>query len=242
MSEAVSISDAAATAEDFEFAALEEAKNYRAALVQEFRAFLKGHVLEIGAGIGQITRHLLELSEIKRLASVEPDPKFCAAHRAQFPDYELYEGTVEIVAPDQRWDALLSINVLEHIEDDECELRRYAIRLRETRGVFCLLVPARQEIYAPIDRSFGHFRRYDRRQLRQKLEAAGFQILHLHYFNFVGYFAWWLNFTFLGKQYFEPAKVRFYDRVIFPVTYRIETNVLRPPFGQSLIAIARATA
>jgi SAM-dependent methyltransferase len=242
MSEAVPTSEAAATAEDFEFAALEEAKNYRAALIREFRAFLKGDVLEIGAGIGQITRHLLELPEIKRLASVEPDSKFCAKHRQQFPDYELYEGTVEAVAPDQPWDALLSINVLEHIGDDQDELRRYAGLLRASRGMFCLLVPARQEIYAPIDRSFGHFRRYDRPQLRQKLETAGFEVVQLYYFNFVGYFAWWLNFTFLGKQYFEPGKVRFYDRVIFPLAYRCEANLLRPPFGQSLIAIARATA
>ena len=240
MSAAVPLPRDGATAEDFEFRALEEAKNYRAALVSEFQSFLKGQVLEVGAGIGQITQHLLELPGVQRLASVEPDPKFCIKHRAQFPGYELYEGTVEAIPPDEPWDAILSINVLEHIGDDAAELRSYQGLLRQNRGVFCLLVPARQEIYAPIDRSFGHFRRYGRPELRNKLEAAGFEILDLYYFNFVGYFAWWLNFAVLQKQNFEPKKVRFYDRMIFPITYFLETRLLRPPFGQSLIAIARA--
>ena len=40
---------------NFEFSALSEAKNYRAALVKEFAPVLTGNVLEVGAGVGQIT-------------------------------------------------------------------------------------------------------------------------------------------------------------------------------------------
>lgn len=35
-------------------------------------------------------------------------------------------------------------------------------------------------------------------------------------------------------------KVRAFDRVVFPVVHKLETKILRPPFGQSLLAIARA--
>jgi len=78
--------------------------------------------------------------------------------------------------------------------------------------------------------------------LRSKLGAAGFKIERLHYFNSLGYFAWWLNFCLLKKRGFEPAKVRLYDRFIFPVVHALERKALRPPFGQSLLAVGRAGA
>ena len=62
--------NAAATNADFEFEALREAVNYRRALIREFGAFLRGDVIEVGAGIGQITAHLLELPDLRRLVAV----------------------------------------------------------------------------------------------------------------------------------------------------------------------------
>ena len=233
--------NASASSADFEFEALREAANYRNALVHEFREYLSGRVIEIGAGIGQMTAHLLELPHIQRLIAIEPEAKLSSRHRQQFPGHELYEGTIDDAPPKTAWDAILSINVLEHIEGDVRELERYSALLRERGGHFCVLVPARPEIYSPIDKDFGHFRRYTRPELRSKLEAAGFEIVKLHYFNFVGYFAWWLNFRVLGKRVFEVGKVRFYDRMIFPAVHFLESTVARPPIGQSLVAVARAT-
>jgi hypothetical protein len=103
-----------------------------------------------------------------------------------------------------------------------------------------LFVPARHEIYAPLDRDFGHFRRYTRRSLQGKLESTGFQILTLRYFNFIGYFAWWLNFCLLKKRRFNRGAVVFFDKICFPPMYALESRVLRPPIGQSLLAVARA--
>ena len=108
------------------------------------------------------------------------------------------------------------------------------------KGVVCLFVPARSEIYAPLDRDFGHFRRYTRRSLRGKLESAGFKILTLRYFNFAGYFAWWLNFCVLKKRHFNRGGLVFFDRVVFPPFHALESLILRPPIGQNLLVIARA--
>jgi len=55
-------------------------------------------------------------------------------------------------------------------------------------------VPARPEIYAPIDRDFGTSAVTPKPELRAKLERAGFEVVRLRYYNFVGYFAWWLSF------------------------------------------------
>jgi SAM-dependent methyltransferase len=233
--------NAIAQTEDFEFAALAEAKNYRRALFEEFRGALRGEVVEVGAGIGQMTEQLLTLPQVSRAIAVEPDAGFCEKFRARLPKTELVHGTVDNLPPNTACDAIVCINVLEHIREDVAELRNFAKLLRARRGALCLFVPARPEIYAPIDKDFGHFRRYTYRELRGKLVEAGFIIERLHYFNFIGYFAWWANFCVLKKRQFEIEKVRAFDRVIFPVVHSLESKIVRPPFGQSLLAIARAS-
>lgn len=231
--------NAMASNADFEFAALQEARNYRETLIREFAPYLRGDVIEIGAGIGQMTELLLQRAEIKRLIAVEPEADFAQKHREEFPSHELIEGIIDHVPADSKWDAILSINVLEHIGEDEHELVKYAHLLREQRGTLCLFVPARQEIYSPIDKDFGHFRRYSREELRRKLTNAGFSIVRLDYFNSLGYFAWWLNFRVLKKRSFEIEKVRFYDRMIFPIVHFLESRIIRPLIGQSLLAVVR---
>jgi len=230
----------AALNSSFEFEALKLAVNYRAAIIGEFAGYLRGHLLEVGAGIGQNTELLRQLPGVERLVSIEPDPEFCAAFRKNFPGQCLIEGTAATIDETGAWDAIVSINVLEHIFEDEIELARYFKLLLQRKGRLCLLAPARQEIYAPLDREFGHHRRYSLRDLKEKLETAGFEILHLHYFNFLGYFAWWFNFAVLKQRRFKPLAVRMFDKLIFPPCHAIERNLVRPPIGQSLIAVARA--
>jgi len=225
---------------DYEFPTLEFAANYRNALLAEFRPRLRGRVLEAGAGIGQFTALLLREAGIERFVASEPDPRFVERLRGQFPLLELIAGTIEAVPTAWPFDTILSINVLEHIAEDERELAAYRTRLAERRGALCLFVPARPEIFGTIDRDFGHCRRYRRGELRAKLKAAGFRIEHLSYFNLAGYFAWWWNFRLRRKHGFDPAAVRIFDRFIFPLQHALESRLLRPAIGQSLIAVAVA--
>jgi SAM-dependent methyltransferase len=235
------IPNATAGTEDFEFAALNEAKNYRAALLREFSGHLSGKVLEIGAGIGQVTRELLQNRAITKVVSVEPDAAFCARLRATLPGHELVQGTIQQLKDEAAdWNSILSVNVLEHIAEDEQELEIYRKKLSRQHGALCLFVPARPEIYAPIDKDFGHFRRYTRPELQAKLENAGFEIIKLRYYNFVGYFAWWVTCCLLKKRSFDIGAVRFFDRIIFPAVHGFETRVCPPFIGQSLLVIARA--
>ena len=219
---------------------MEQAVNYRAALLSEFAPALNGRVLEVGAGVGQLSEALGSLPGVKHLVSVEPDPEFCATFRRIHPAHALVEGTIGDIGDDVLWDALVSINVLEHVREDDAELAKFHARLRSREGRLCLFVPARQEIYSLLDADFGHVRRYGRRALRGQLERAGFEVERLHYFNWVGYLAWWWNFRFLKRRHFEPGSVALFDRYIFPVVHACERRVLRPPIGQSLLAVARA--
>lgn len=224
----------------FEFDALGEAHNYRGALLREFGPFLGKRIIEIGAGIGQFTELLAQQPGVMQVLAIEPEARFCATFRQRCPALTVIEGTLQSAALEPAWDNIVSVNVLEHIEQDVAELKDYGRVLGPTRGRLCLFVPARPEIYAPIDKDFGHFRRYRRPELMQKLEAAGFRVLRAHYFNLVGYFGWWLTFCLLKQRQFNPAAVRLFDRRIFPITCLLEQRLLRPPWGQSLVVIAEA--
>src|ERR1700730_5278270 len=200
--------------ENFEFDALRHAVNYRQAVFNEFAPFLNGEILEVGAGIGQMTELLQRHPTSARLRCIEPSVEFCTEHRAKFPNLELVCGTIDDLPAGTSCDAIVSINVLEHIEDDSRELTAYFDKLNQRHGHLCLLVPARPEIYSSIDRRFGHYRRYTRRQLQTNLLAAGFTLKKLFYFNWLGYLAWGVKFRLLNRQQFGCAQVQFFDSVI----------------------------
>ena len=237
MSKTSSEVNSQATSEDFEFAALQEARNYRRSLLEEFSPYLHGNILEVGAGIGQMTREFAGLPGVETIDAIEPDAGFYARLMEQGLNARCLCGTVADLDPMQRYDGIIAINVLEHIEDHFEELQRFREHLKPG-GRVCLFIPAFPSIYAPIDRSFGHFRRYTRSDLRDLLPRAGFRVIRLDYFNSLGYFAWWFNFCLLKKMVFETAKVKLYDRYLFPVVHALEKTVMRPPFGQSLLAVA----
>ena len=172
----------------FEFEALCHANNYRRALLEEFAPYLKGDVIEIGAGVGQFTEMIVSCKGVQKVVAVEPEPGFHSELRQRVPNQTVIAGTSEDLPAELVASAIVCVNVLEHIKDHEAELRRFAGHL-SPGGHLCLFVPARQEIYAPLDQDFGHHRRYDKAGLRQLLQAAGFEIVHLHYYNWLGYFA-----------------------------------------------------
>ncbi len=228
-----------AAAQHFEFEPLRHAKNYRHALVREFSPWLSGDILEVGAGVGHMTALFSKLPSVRRLVALEPEADFCKELRRAWPNLSVVEGTISAIQ-ENAWNAIICINVLEHIADDEQELKTYYSLLRPRQGFLCLFVPARQELYAAIDLDFGHHRRYGRAELAQKLRRGGFETVRLNYFNSIGYFIWWLSFKLLKHRRFAPGKIILFDRVIFPIVYGVESRFMRPPLGQSLIAVARA--
>lgn len=226
----------------FEFAALAAAHNYRAAIVREFHDALRGKVLEVGAGIGQMTESLLNAPSVDEIVALEPDRTFEAAFRKHLPNTRLLQGSLEDLQENETFDTGVMVNVLEHIEDDVGALRCLRKHLAGPQSSVCLLVPARPELFAKIDSQFGHFRRYTSESLRGCLQQAGFHVGRLHYFNVIGYFLWYLNFTLRGATSFNPSLVGFFDRYVFRLGNLVETTVCRPCIGQSLIAIATPMA
>ncbi|MFN0067546.1 MAG: class I SAM-dependent methyltransferase [Limisphaerales bacterium] len=236
----MSAPNAAAANASFEFEALNEAVNYRRAVVREFAPVLHGTVVELGAGIGQVGRILMARPEVRRFVAVEPDASFHARLAAAVGPERMVAGSLADLPADVAPDAIVAVNVFEHIEDDEGEMARAFRLLQPQRGSLGIFVPARPEIHAPLDDDFGHFRRYTRPGLRAALERAGFRVRTLRYFNGIGYLAWWWAFCVRRQRGFSRTAVRFFDRVVFPPAYWFESRVCSPPLGQSLVALAQA--
>src|ERR1017187_8936966 len=71
---------------------------------------------------GVIVRFRICGAERSQELSARLAPEFCARLRATFPNHALIQGTIDDLKSDEPWDAILSINVLEHIAKDEREL------------------------------------------------------------------------------------------------------------------------
>ncbi|HYM61803.1 MAG TPA: methyltransferase domain-containing protein, partial [Thermoanaerobaculia bacterium] len=135
---------------------------------------------------------------------------------------------------DLRFDTIVSLNVLEHIEDDVAALR--AMReILAPGGHVALLVPAHPSLYGEYDRLDGHFRRYTRRSFEAAIRRAGFEQVRLRYFNTLGAAGWWVTYKLLRRSIHDSGDFRLMNAAI-PILRPIE-RLIPPPFGLSVTAI-----
>ncbi len=217
---------------------LDDAHNYADWIVDHFRPFLGGTVVELGAGTGTMTTRLIDSAE--RVVASDLSGARVADLNARFgghPAVEVMQGDAEAVLHAVGADAVVMINVLEHIEDDVGELRRIHAGL-EPGGVVAIFVPAHDALYSEFDAKVGHFRRYSAASLATALSRAGFDVEETRYVNQPGALAWWVLARMLGRTPTSSTLVKTHDRYILPVLRRLEKN-RRPRFGQSLVAVGR---
>ena len=222
---------------------LAEAPQYNRWQLDMVAPWLGKRILEVGAGIGNMSAQFLE-GRPDLLVVTDTD----AFYRARLAERFTGRAEVEVEAlsmPDlsagprfaeYRLDTVIATNVVEHIEDDLGTVRTMR-SLLVSGGRAVILVPALQSIYGTIDRELGHYRRYSPSRLRLLLERAGLEVEQLRWFNRVGVFGWWFNGRVRGVSRIPLDQLRTFDRLV-PLL-RLE-RFLPLPFGQSLIAVGRA--
>jgi SAM-dependent methyltransferase len=222
---------------------LEGAPHYNAWLGAKVRPHLGPRVLEVGAGIGTITRQIEAGRE--RVIALEADPYYAQRLSNLFrgspvvtPLHVSVEETDWTALAGERLDTVLLSNVLEHIADDAAAARRFRSVL-PVGGRLVLLVPALPMLFGSLDEAVGHHRRYLPETLRAAVEPAGFRIEHLEWLNLVGIAGWFLNGRVLRKRVLPPLQLKIYDRVA-PLLARAEA-MWKLPLGLSLLAVAKAT-
>ena len=220
-----------------ELVLFQHAKHWKKYFSRQIQPFIKGNVLEVGAGIGATTLLLNDGSADKWLM-LEPDNEMCIELKRKIDNKELPEncelqsGTIEQVT--STFDTIIYIDVLEHIEADAFEMKK-AAEILNAGGHIIILSPAFQSLYNPFDKAIGHYRRYTK-SLFQKITPGSLQLLRCRYYDTVGYFAALMNKLLLRKKYPTQKQVLFWDKWMVPVS-KVADNVFFHRFGKSIIGI-----
>jgi len=218
-------------------------KNYNRWLMSHFAKYFGRTILEIGSGQGALSK-LLPPKSIVILSDVISE--YLESLKKVFTDPVL-EIDIEKEAPKDllgKMDTVFSSNVFEHLKDDKAALKN-SFHLLEKGGYFLMYVPARPEIYGRLDEEMGHYRRYTKKELRNKAESAGFKVEKIYYANLPGYFLWWGRGLLLGKLFKIKSGVsrtdtflsKILDSLIVPCLYL--EKFIHPLLGQSLVLIAK---
>lgn len=218
--------------------AMEDARRFNRWMADVVSPFIGDHVLEIGAGIGNLTRLLSPEAREYIVTDVDPDylihlnglirdrgnVSSAACDLAKPEDFQQFRG---------RMDTVVCLNVLEHVEDDRAGLRNIYSALGP-RGRAVILVPQGEAAFGTFDEVLGHFRRYSRLELTGKMAEAGFRVDRLIEFNRAAYPGWLLNGKLLRRRTLSRFQLALFDGFV-PLLRRIDRFLPWPP--TSLIAV-----
>jgi SAM-dependent methyltransferase len=200
---------------------------------------LSPRVLEVGAGIGTMTKALAETYPQAKILSIEPDPALfdLLNERVGGTGVETSVLSTHEIGTENPFDTLLYVNVLEHIEDHVGELKR-AYELLKPGGRVGIIVPAIPSLYGSLDAKTGHFRRYRKEALKQVAEQAGFTVTDLHYFDAVGVLPYWATIKVGAMPALSDRTTFLFDNVLVPmskVAHRVWKQI---PIGKNLLLVA----
>jgi SAM-dependent methyltransferase len=221
-------------------AVLASVEHYNRWIFNQFSRFIGQEVLEVGAGIGNITQFLLDR---RRVVCLEPSPPFADYLRqrlAPCPSVQVLDRAIQDCPADDllagQFDTVLCLNVLEHIGDDVEALVRMR-RMLKPGGRAIVLVPALPCIYGPIDQAMGHLRRYTLGSLKQAFDRAGLAVERGRYMNLAGVLGWWWYNRVLRKRRISGRAARLFNRMVPLLSALDRFNPL--PIGQSVFLIGR---
>jgi glycosyltransferase involved in cell wall biosynthesis len=212
-------------------------QRYNQWIFSKFHPFLGRRVLEIGSGVGNITKFLLDRDLV---IATDVESQYLNLLKNNFEKYKKFSvehldisGTEMERYRSYHIDSVICFNVLEHIEQDEKALRNI-FGVLEPKGRLLLLVPSHPWLYGTLDHYLGHHRRYGKKELRNKLETIGFKIIFLKDFNRIGMLGWFLNSKILKTKRLPSFQLRIYNLLV-PL-FKLE-EFFPLPFGTSLLGV-----
>ena len=212
--------------------------NWKSYWSDQIRPYLKGDVLEAGAGLGANTE-FLAISGPGRSVCVEPDPALTDQLRKKLESissqrqYEVVCGTTETVSG--QFDAIVYIDVMEHIEDDRGEMKRAAALLKPG-GRLIVLSPAHQSLFTPFDAAIGHFRRYNKKMLRA-ITPEELKLERLWYLDGVGMLASLGNRLLLSQSMPTREQLRFWDKGMIPISRAVVDRLTFYSVGKTVLGV-----
>ena len=221
--------------------AMSRAKQFNRWMADTITPWIAGDVLEMGAGIGNLT--VLLASGKQCYTATDTDAEHLNELNARIenrPHVKLglcdFTDPQDMASYAESADTVVCLNSLEHVEDDTAALANIHRCLRPG-GVAIVLVPQGPSAFGSMDEVLRHKRRYTTVELRQKMSAAGFQVDRIISFNRATWPGWYLNSRLLRRRTLSRIQLRLFDALV-PLWRRIDPMLPWPP--TSLIAIGVA--
>jgi SAM-dependent methyltransferase len=215
---------------------MREARRFNRWMADTISPFIKGDVLEIGSGIGNLTEFLSPGRG--RYVASDTDEDHLAELERRFPSLELRACNAakpqDFAGLRDEFDTVVCLNVLEHIPDDRAVLKNLLSALRPN-GSAIILVPQGAIAFGTLDEVLEHQRRYSREEVKEKLQAAGFRLQSMLSFNRATFPGWLVNSRILRRRTLSSFQLRTFDALV-PVWRSIDRYLPWP--STSLIAIA----
>jgi SAM-dependent methyltransferase len=216
-----------------------KATNWKRYISRTLRPYIAELVIEVGAGLGNTTKYLCDRMHLRWLC-LDPDPRHVAHLEARIaagdllPCCEARCGVLADLPPQERADTIIYIDVLEHIENDEDEMREAASRLT-TGGHIVALSPAFNFLYNPFDEAVGHFRRYTPRDA-PRLTVHSLNLSHMFFLDSLGFFASAANQLIMRRSQPSINQIQIWDKALIPLS-AVADKVLGGLFGKSIVMI-----
>jgi SAM-dependent methyltransferase len=203
------------------------------------KPYLHGKVLEVGAGIGGTTTFLSDGKQ-QRWICLEPDRHLFEILQSRIINQELpsaciaVNGTIDHLNTIEKFDAILYIDVLEHIDDDATELAKAAALLAD-EGHLIILSPAHESVYSAFDKSIGHYRRYSKQSLNSVAPSSLVQ-KKLKYLDSIGLLASLMNKYMLHQSLPSVKQIKIWDRCMIPIS-KVSDFITGYSIGRSILGV-----
>lgn len=203
--------------------------NYNRDIVYKLSKFSSQNskVLEFGAGLGTLTK-IWQSKNNNKPECLEIDT--CLRKLLLDRGFVCHKNLEKI---NKTYDLIYTSNVLEHIKDDITVLKKLNEKIN-VNGYLAIYVPAFMFLYNHMDSSVGHYRRYEKKELIEKLLLANFKIKECYYSDSIGFFTW-----LLVRSKGTDNKLKFYDKFIYPLSKLLDRTGFKYLFGKNLIVIAQ---
>jgi SAM-dependent methyltransferase len=226
--------------EGSELVVFAHAQNWKTYWRSRIRPYIRGTVLEVGAGIGSNTLVLRNLTPAP-WTCVEPDAGLVEqlarrVNEAGLLHVQYLTGTAATVPDGQTFNTVLYVDVLEHIKDDSFEMKT-ATRLTSPGGHIVVISPAHQWLFSPFDAAIGHYRRYDRRALLA-CAPPGCELTRFEYLDSFGLLLSLGNRILLKQSAPSVSQILFWDHRIVPGS-RVLDKILTYRFGKTALSVWR---
>ncbi len=203
--------------------------------LSSIKKFIKGDILEVGAGCGSFTRNYIRNRSIKSITLTETDEKNILSLKKNFQkknNIQILKSYVSKI--DKKFDVILYLHVLEHIEKDEKEINDATEKLN-SGGYLIIMAPAHQKIYGNLDKAVGHYRRYEKEFFNKKFDDLS--IVSFKFLDSMGYILYFLNRIFFSKETFpSDLKIFLWDKIFTPLTILMDL-ITNYKFGKCIVAI-----